>query len=151
MKLLLSIVIGASALLFVAACDDNGGPSETPTPTATATAVPNVCLPNPDPATPDVLVIDTPEPGDAVNSPVAVSGQIAAFEAAFKITIYDAAGNIIADVNGLAEEGQTLSPFSEEVEFNVSTSTPACLWVYTLSAADSSVQDVGQVPILLLP
>jgi len=154
MKLMLALAIGAiTVLLFIASCDDDEGPSPTPspTPTTTATAPPNVCLPNPDPATPDQLVIDAPEPNDAVTSPVTVSGQIAAFEAAFKLTIYDAAANQIANVNGLAEEGQVLSPFSEQVNFSVTTSTPACLWVYTLNAADGSIQDVGQVPIMLLP
>jgi len=160
MKLFLAVVAALALLLVAAACGDVGPqpppPAETPPPAtplppqATPTP-PDVCQPNPDPASPDVLVIDTPQPGDAVTSPIAVSGQIAAFEATFKITIFNAAGEPIADVVGMSQEGQTLSPFSVEVAFTTPGPKPACLWVYEASARDGSPIHVGQVPILLLP
>jgi len=126
-------------------------PSVTIRPTVTPTPVPNVCLRNPDPATPSVLVIDQPLPFQAVTSPLTVRGKVAAFEATFKITIYRADGSVIADVVGMSAEGQTLSPFSQRVPFSVTGPTTACLWVYEASARDGSPIHVGQVPLLLTP
>ena len=113
---------------------------------------PEVCQPNPDPATPDFQVIDEPSPGAIVTSPVTVSGQIAAFEAQFKITIYDAGGNPITDVAGSSAEGQVLSAFTEDVSFSVTDNTPACIWVYDVSGADGVTPvNVGQIPVTLSP
>jgi Immunoglobulin-like domain of bacterial spore germination len=69
----------------------------------------NVCPANPSPATPDFNQVDTPTAGDRVSSPVSVRGRIAAFEATFKIKIFDAGGNVLADVTGMSSEGQTLA------------------------------------------
>lgn len=158
MKSLFAVVVAIIALLFTAACQDEGAPTPTDTPTPAPTLPPgttptptDVCLPNPDPASSDVLIIDTPRPGDAVSSPITVSGQIAAFEATFKITIFAADGSPITDVVGMSQQGQVLSPFSEEVGFTTAVPKPACLWVYEASARDGSPIHVGQVPILLLP
>jgi len=112
---------------------------------------PQVCQPNPDPATADVLVIDQPSAEETVTSPVTISGQVAAFEAQFNITIYDADGNPITDVAGHSAEGQVLSPFSENVSFSVTEKTPACIWVYDVSEADGSPSNVGQIPVTLSP
>ena len=162
--LLLALVFACVALV---ACDNDGepaagptetapAPAETPTPAQTPApgetpAPPNVCGPNPDPATPEFQVIDQPSAGDTVTSPVTISGQVAAFEATFKITIYQADGSIIADATGTSQEGQTLSPFSEEVAFSVSLPKPACIWVYEVSVRDGSLVHVGQIPVTLSP
>jgi len=157
-----------SALLvvtFFAACNGEEGaspsavpsptvaasPSVTVRPTVTPTPVPNVCLRNPDPATANVLVVDRPLPNTSVISPVTVSGRIVAFEAQFNITIFDTAGGRIADVPARSQEGQVLSPFSQDVAFSVSTPKFACIWVYDLSPRDGSPINVVQVPLLLLP
>ncbi len=112
---------------------------------------PAVCQPNPDPATSDLLVIDQPTAGESVTSPVTISGQIAAFEAQFNITIFDVAGAQISDVSAMSAEGQVLSPFSEDVDFSVAEETPACIWVYDVSEADGSPIHVGQIPVTLSP
>src|SRR5687767_1387277 len=78
----------------------------------------NVCAANPSPATPDFNQVDTPTAGDRVSSPVTVRGRVAAFEATFKIKIFDAAGNVLADVTGMSSEGQTLAPFQVQVPFS---------------------------------
>ncbi len=169
-KLLLALAFTITALLV--ACDNGGdgatpGPDGAPTPAVTdseeetatpdvtpaetPTAEPEVCQPNPDPATPEFQVIDRPSAGDTVTSPVTISGQVAAFEATFKITIYQADGSIIADVTGMSQEGQTLSPFSEDVTFSVSVPKPACIWVYEASARDGSLIHVSQIPVMLSP
>ena len=146
--------------IFVAAvaCQSVAGPpstptsqAATPTPTTTPTTVSNVCLPNPDPVTPNVLVIETPRPGDEVRSPFPVTGRIAAFEATFRIELFDSKGRTISEMAGISLGGQTLSRFAERVTFPQTAVGPACLWVFERSARDGSPIHVGQVPLILLP
>jgi hypothetical protein len=125
--------------------DGDAEPTGTPHPLAT------VCRENPDPANDDLVQVDEPLGGDPVTSPVQVRGRVAAFEATFKITIFDAAGATIADVTGMSSEGQTLAPFEVEVPFTVTQETDACLWVYEASARDGQPIHVLQVPVRLQP
>ena len=111
----------------------------------------SVCAANPSPATPDFNQVDTPAAGDRVSSPVTVKGRILAFEATFKIEIFDAAGNRLADVVGMSSDGTMLSPFEVQVPFSVTAETPACMWVYEQSARDGSPFQVRQIPLQLLP
>jgi len=122
-----------------------------PKPSATSSPAASVCKPNPDPATAADNVVDAPLSRAAVTSPVTVSGRIAAFEATFRITIFDASGDITADQSAHSAEGQVLSPFSERVAFSVSKETPACIWVYENSARDGNPVNVVQVPVTLKP
>jgi hypothetical protein len=158
-----------AVLLFflIAACggDEAEAPTTSPTGTTAAsrTAPPPrtppetpdpldaVCAENPDPATDDTNQVDIPNAGDVVSSPITVEGRVASFEATFRITIFDAAGNAIADETAMSSEGQTLAPFQKDVAFSVSQETPACLWVYESSARDGSPVNVRQVPLVLLP
>lgn len=119
------------------------------TPATTADA--DVCQPNPDPATADVTDVELPEAGDEIESPVTVAGDIIAFEATFKLTLYDADGDEIADMTAMSAEGQTFAPFEAELPFEVLEETPACLWVYEASAMDGSPIHVVQIPLVLLP
>ena len=175
-SILFLAALGAIAILLGACGDDDEGTASptatsapatapsgasptgahTPAPTQTlppgqTAAPPNVCLPNPDPAKPDVVAVAQPSPGDAVTSPLKVAGKIAAFEATFRITIFDAAGQQIADQTAMSAEGQTLAPFSATVPFTVSARKPACLWVYERSARDGLPIHVVQVPLTLVP
>jgi hypothetical protein len=131
--------------------DEDGGENGDETPSGPLDPLATVCRDNPDPANDDEVQVEAPLGGDPVTSPVTVRGEVAAFEATFKITIYDAAGATIADVTGMSSEGQTLAPFSEDVPFSVSQETDACLWVYESSARDGSPTNVVQVPIRLQP
>lgn len=162
-KLLLTNMVIPSVLAVIAllgACGgDNEGQTETRTPTATAVRSPGatslpqtgVCQENPDLASSDIVQVDTPVPGSAVSSPFTVSGRIAAFEARFRIALFDAAGNIVTAVLGMSKQGQVLSPFSEEVTYLVDEETPACLWVFEDSALDGSPIHVVQLPLTLEP
>jgi hypothetical protein len=125
------------------------GPSPTPAPTA----VPNVCETNPSPVNPadPNIIVQSPEPGAVVTSPLVISGQARVFEAQFNVTLYGELGGVIAETTGMTEEGQVLSSFQVELTFAVSREQPACLWVYDLSAKDGSIMDVVQVPIALAP
>lgn len=113
----------------------------------------DVCQPNPDPATPEFQVLDEPESGDTVASPLTVSGEILAFEASFLVTVFDADGDVIVEDFGTAEAAEVgeLAPFFIEIPFAVDEMTPACVWVYERSARDGSIINVGQVPVLLSP
>jgi hypothetical protein len=177
--LILTALAGLGALAVACSSGDNSSTqtatgthtasasaSVTATPQATATATPtatvahtatpspiaNVCQTNPSPATSDQTVVNQPQPGDQVTSPMTVSGNINAFEAQFNIAIKDAAGNDIATVPDVfSSQGQTLAPFSTSVPFTIASQTPACLWVFDLSAKDGSPVQVVQVPITLMP
>jgi Immunoglobulin-like domain of bacterial spore germination len=162
MKTLL-LLLAIPALVVIAACgdDEQGEDSATPTSARTSTgtaaatsttgSLENVCAENPDPAPDATTEVDEPAEGDQVTSPATIRGRIAAFEAAFKITIYDEDGDVIADQPSMTGEGATLAPFEEQVPFTVDEETPACLWVYGESARDGSPDNVVQVPVLLLP
>jgi len=161
-KLLLALTLAFVALLIACENGDGGGvaPTMDVTPAVTVspqpegetpTVMPEVCQPNPDPAAADVVQVDAPSADESVTSPVTVSGRIAAFEAQFNITIFDASGDLIVDIPARSEEGQVLSSFSEDVAFSVTEDTPACIWVYDLSPRDGSPIDVVQIPVTLLP
>jgi hypothetical protein len=121
------------------------------TPTPTATPLLNVCQANPAPATAAQVVISRPAAHAVVTSPLTVSGRINAFEAMFQIAVKDSAGRNLATKTGHSQQGQTLSSFSEGVPFAVSAQTPACVWVFQLSAKDGSATTIAQVPITLMP
>ncbi len=158
----LILIAAAVALLALAACgddDDGATPSSssvaslTETPPGSPTPFPNVCLPNPDPATAAFQILDQPAPSSAVTSPVTVSGQVNYFEATYQIAIYDASGTALVEVFGMAQQPDigVIGPFSHDVAFTVSEPTPACLWVFEESVRDGSLINVGQVPLILLP
>jgi len=162
-KLPLILVLAALVVVGLAsACSDDG--EDTPSATTPAnsapetqsitpvpTQVPNVCAANPDPGTPDIVQVDAPLPFARLSPPVTVSGKIAAFEATFKIRIFDATGGIAGGVTAMSAEGQVLSAFSQEVGFGVGAETPGCIWVFEESAADGSPVHVAQVPVVLVP
>ena len=167
MKYLIAAALAVGLVLAVACGgdDDNatstatqsGGPTGTasvPTESGspTASASDSVCTPNPNPATSDQTVVDAPLPGAHVTSPVTISGMIAAFEAQFNISIRNQLGADIVTWPGHSQEGQTLSPFSEDVYFMVDEETPACVWVFDVSEADGiTPTQVVQVPVVLEP
>ena len=141
------------AVLLLAACgddDDDDGGDATTGPTGTVPSG-NVCQENPDAALPTEVQVTEPSANSQVQSPLAVRGMIAAFEATFHITLKDADGNEIADTTAMSQEGQVLAPFDWQIEFQVEEGTEACLWVYELSPADGTPINVAQVPVTLVP
>lgn len=164
-KLLVALAFATIALLV--ACENGdegqGTPGTTPgvtvspqvqdetptpveTPAETPTAEPEVCQPNPDPATPEFQVIDQPSEGDTITSPVTISGQVLAFEGTYQVGIFDAAGDPIVETFGTAGPGEAgeLAPFSRDVTFDVDEPTPACIWVYEASMMDGRPVHVGR-------
>ena len=143
-------------------------PTPTPveTPEATPTPVANVCALNPDPAGPELMLVDEPLEGDAVTSPVYVRGWGAGIgfeDAGVQVIVYDSVGTQLAEVNAppLPTEGRTPpdtlepsefnAPFGVDVEFATNFPQPGCIWVFEISAADGSPIHVVQIPVLLEP
>jgi hypothetical protein len=141
-------------------------PVVTATPSPTPTPVVNVCPENPDPASPEIMVVEEPQEDDVLTSPAHVRGWGAGigFEnGGVQVAIYDATGEPVAEekVPPLPAEGRipppTLevsefsAPFAADIAFRTITEQPGCVQVFELSAADGSPIHVVQVPVLLQP
>jgi len=141
-------------------------PVVTATPTPTPTAVVNVCPENPDPAGPEIMVVEEPQEDDVLTSPAHVRGWGAGIgfeDAGVRVAIYDATGEPVAEraAPPLASEGRipppTLevtefsAPFAADIAFRTIAAQPGCVEVFELSAADGSPIHVVQVPVLLKP
>lgn len=111
----------------------------------------NVCQTNPGPvdAADPSITVTAPAANAAVTSPIHVTGQARVFEAVVSLTLFDAAGDEVVSTTTMAAEGQTLSSFSTDVAFSVTSDTPACLWVFESSARDGSPVNVVQIPLTL--
>ncbi len=138
----------------------------TPSPTSTPTPVLNVCPENPDPASPDIMVVEEPQEDQALTSPAHVRGWgvgIGFENAGVQVAIYDATGEPVAEekVPPLPAEGRippsTLevtefsAPFAADIAFRTIAAGPGCVQVFELSAADGSPIHVVQIPVLLQP
>lgn len=113
-----------------------------------------VCPDNPDPVDPGdpSIIVDTPEDGDRVTSPVTVSGRARVFEASVSITVFDSSGNPIVETFTTAEEGApALAPFSAQVAFSSASEQPGCIRVFEASAQDGRPTNVVQVEVTLAP
>jgi len=141
-------------------------PVVTATPSPTPTPVLNVCPENPDPASPDIMVVEEPQEDDALTSPAHVRGWGAGtgFEdAGVQVAIYDATGEPVAEVTApplpaegrippsTIEVGEFSAPFAADVAFRTVVEQPGCVQVFELSAADGSPIHVVQIPVLLQP
>ena len=142
---LTTLLLLALTLAVAAACGGDNGPVS-----GTSDAG-GVCEANPDPAPFDLVQVDEPEPEARIESPLTVTGRIAAFEAQFWVSVFDKGGDPIINYPGRAQAGQELSPFEETVPFTVPEDTPACLWVYERSARDGLPIHVVQIPLTLVP
>jgi hypothetical protein len=119
--------------------------------TGSGQAQTNPCQTNPSPvdAADPSIIVSSPTANASVTSPLTVTGQARVFEATVSLALYDASGNQIATATTQAAEGQALSAFSGPITFSVTASTPACLWVFEVSARDGSPTNVVQVPLTL--
>jgi hypothetical protein len=141
-------------------------PIATETPSPTPTPVVNVCPDNPDPASPEIMVVEEPQEDDVLTSPAHVRGWGAGIgfeDSGVQVAIYDATGEPVAEekVPPLPAEGRippsTLevaefsAPFAADIAFRTIAEGPGCVQVYELSAADGSPIHVVQIPVLLQP
>jgi hypothetical protein len=141
-------------------------PAVTPTPSPTPTPVINVCPQNPDPAGPDIMVLEEPQENDALTSPAHVRGWglgIGFEDAGVQVAIYDATGEPVAEVRvpplspegrippSTIEVGEFSAPFAADIAFSTVVDQPGCVQVFELSAADGSPIHVVQIPVSLQP
>jgi len=139
-------------------------PSVAPTPSPTPTPVVNVCPENPDPAGPDIMVVEEPQEDDALTSPAHVRGWGAGIgfeDSGVQVAIYDATGEPVAEVAvpPLPAEGRIpppslevnefSAPFAADIEFRAIVDQPGCVRVFELSLADGSPIHVVQIPVSL--
>lgn len=121
---------------------------------ATPVAATQPCPPNPSPpdAADPSMILDEPAEGDAVTSPVHISGLARVFEANVRITIYSASGMVLEDTfTTAAEAGPALAPFEADVPFTVLAEQAGCVRVWEESAMDGSPRNVVQVEVTLAP
>jgi len=98
------------------------------------------------------MIVDAPEDGATISSPVSISGQARVFEANVRITIFDAAGAVLVDTfTTAAEAGPALAPYSTAVSFTTTVEQQGCIRVFEESAMDGSPRNVVQVEVTLSP
>jgi hypothetical protein len=138
----LAIALATLAALALVAC---GGDDDDDVPAALA----DVCTEGAGAPGEDVVSVDEPGPGDEIQSPLRVRGEVESPDGEFLISVVDAEGEHIIDYPGIGGEPEVLSPFDQEVPFSVFEETPACLWVYLTDAPEP--EDARRIPITLLP
>ena len=119
-------------------------PAVTATPIPTPTPVVNVCSQNPDPAGPDIMVLEEPQENDALTSPAHVRGWglgIGFEDAGVQVAIYDATGEPVAEVRvpplspegrippSTIEVGEFSAPFAADIAFSTVVDQPGCVQV----------------------
>lgn len=133
------VVLLAAGILLAGACSDNGGVLQGASPPASATET-------------AVIVVNHPQPGDRVSSPVAISGDANVFEATVSIRILDASGALIAEDFTTATCGTGCrGTYSTRVAFDVSSEQAGTIEVFESSAEDGSQLFLVSIPVTLLP
>ena len=82
------------------------------------------------------IVVESPEPGASVSSPVTISGTASVFEGTVQLRILDADGEEIASAFTTASAGAPeRGEFSEEVEFTVDEAQDGVVAVFEQNVA----------------
>jgi hypothetical protein len=99
--------------------------------------------------TPAILV-ESPTPGEAVSSPLRVSGTANTFEATLNLRVLDRNGKVLYDGFATATSGSgPRGTFDEPIEFAVAADGPGTLVAYERSAEDGSEIHVVRIPVAL--
>jgi hypothetical protein len=96
------------------------------------------------------ILVESPEIGDRVSSPVRVSGTADVFEAVVSIAILDQQGRVIASTFTMATCGTGCrGTFSTDVAYDVAATQHGTIRVYEVSAMDGSAINVVNIPVTL--
>lgn len=147
----------------------------TPLPRKTAAATPTpspsplrVCGPNPDPASPKLLLVEAPRPEAHVKVPIEVRGwgaTIGRDDRGVALAILNAKQELVQPpldvppqpralrvVPAGLEIGEYTRPFAADIVLtDITEPTPICLWIYQETTADGTPKGALQVPILVVP
>ena len=122
---------------------------------------------NPDPAPPQMLQVQEPQPGQQVKIPFHVRGwgsNIGANNRGLSLGIVDAQQKVVQVLNlppqpntyrlppsGL-ERNENTRPFAADIVINgVTAPTPYCLWIYLETTPEGRPQKVVQMPVIVMP
>ena len=100
--------------------------------------------------TPSILV-ESPAPGEKVESPLRIEGTANTFEATFVATIVQGAKTISKQVVMATSGSGTRGTFEAELDYFVDRERPGKLVVYEESAADGSRIHEVEIPLVLVP
>jgi hypothetical protein len=96
------------------------------------------------------ILVESPEMGDRVSSPLRVSGTADVFEAVVSIAILDQQGRVIASTFTMATCGTGCrGTFSTDVAYDVAATQHGTIRVYEVSAMDGSEINVVNIPVTL--
>ncbi len=144
-------------------------PRKTSAPTPTPSATPlRVCGPNPDPASPKLLMVEDPKPEARVKIPIEVRGwgsTIGRDDQGVALAMLNAKQELIQPplevppqpralrvVPAGLEIGEYTRPFAADIVLtDITEPTPICLWIYQETTADGTPKGALQVPILVVP
>jgi hypothetical protein len=139
--------IAAAVIAIVAILIVVGGGSDgdtVPVPSALA----SVCSQTEATASADQVEVDLPKPGDAVTSPLHVTGKVNAIDGVFYISLVTADGTHVIDYPGRVSQSGELVSFDQQVPFSYFEQAPACLWVYR---ENIDKPDSVRIPIVIQP
>ena len=98
------------------------------------------------------IFVDRPASGAAIGNPARVAGNANVFEAAFRITLLDGDGRVLADESAMATCGTGCrGTFDEQVGYDVRDAQWGTLRVWDGSAVDGSPENVREYPVWLTP
>ncbi len=96
------------------------------------------------------ILVESPTVGDAVNSPVRISGSANTFEATFTVDLLSADGVVIVEKQVTATSGTgQRGTFQVDIPFAVDQTGDGTLKVFEQSAKDGSPVNVVEIPIRL--
>ncbi len=98
------------------------------------------------------ILVDRAAWGGTLDNPARVSGMTNVFEATFRISILDAAGNVLVDRQAMATCGTGCwGTFDVTIPYHLARAQAGTLRVYDLSAKDGSPEHVTEYPVTLTP
>ena len=95
------------------------------------------------------IILDVPQEGAVITSPITVSGQAKVFEGNVSIRIKDSAGNVVKSDFTTANmpDVKQLGPFSKSVTFTKPNTSAGTIEVYSKSAKDGTETDIVKITI----
>jgi hypothetical protein len=98
------------------------------------------------------ILLEQPEIGDVITSPVTISGTANVFEATVSIRIIAGEGSLLADTSTTASCGTGCrGQYSESVPFTVDHRQPGTIMVFESSAETGQPTNVVRIPVTLEP